>query len=276
MPQEDMFEWLSNELAQERLALEQRHSSLLKELSIRLGPKTPRGPLGALEVLQLAKPSQPDWSETVQVWPSESVRSPSKTQEASSSQGIGEAAINTDLVNEVEHELEEEKKGRIRQGTMLMGVQDLRPQRNKKLHNHARSSLGSSVLVRPGRARASKRLQLDASLLCRGCRYSGSFGRDSGGLYHFADTCDDCDDCDASDGVTQAHFDFATLGLQLDLTETRAPMILRIEEGAIQEFNKVYKDLRILPFDVLLALDGTHSWDAIQKKMTGKCLTKCF
>ncbi|CAL1137347.1 unnamed protein product [Cladocopium goreaui] len=110
MPQEDMFEWLSNELAQERLALEQRHSSLLKELSLRLGPKTPSGPLGALEVLQLAKP-QPDWS----VRP-ESV-SPKQTQEATSAassrsniQGIGEAAIDTQLVNEVEQELEEDEE----------------------------------------------------------------------------------------------------------------------------------------------------------------------
>ena len=29
--------------------------TLLEELSLRLGPKTPSGPLGALEVLQLAK-----------------------------------------------------------------------------------------------------------------------------------------------------------------------------------------------------------------------------
>lgn len=69
---------------------------------------------------------------------------------------------------------------------------------------------------------------------------------------------------------------FATLGLQLDLTETRAPMILRIEEGAIQEFNKVYTDSGIQPFDVLLALDGTKSWEGIQKKMTSKLPDKMF
>lgn len=69
---------------------------------------------------------------------------------------------------------------------------------------------------------------------------------------------------------------FATLGLQLDLTDARAPMILRIEEGAVQEFNKVYKDSGILPFDVLLALDGTKRWEGIQKKMTSKLPEKMF
>ena len=63
---------------------------------------------------------------------------------------------------------------------------------------------------------------------------------------------------------------FVTLGLELELTEARAPMISSIEEGAVQEFNKVYKHSRIQPFDVLLALDGTHSWEAIQEKLTSK------
>lgn len=53
-------------------------------------------------------------------------------------------------------------------------------------------------------------------------------------------------------------------------------MILRIEEGAVQEFNKVYKDSGILPFDVLLALDGTKRWEGIQKKMTSKLPEKMF
>ena len=64
--------------------------------------------------------------------------------------------------------------------------------------------------------------------------------------------------------------DFVTLGLQMELTETRTPMILGIEEGAIREFNKVYKGSSIQPFDVLMALDGTCSWEAIQKKAAGK------
>ena len=62
--------------------------------------------------------------------------------------------------------------------------------------------------------------------------------------------------------------DFSSLGLQLELTDTRAPMILRIEDGAIQEFNKIYKGSSIRPFDVLAALDGTQSWEAIQRQMT--------
>eukprot|EP00435_Cladocopium_sp_Y103_P030289 s5014_g7.t1 len=64
--------------------------------------------------------------------------------------------------------------------------------------------------------------------------------------------------------------DFNTLGLELDVTEHRAPMILGIEDGAIQEFNKVYQGASIQPFDVLMAIDGTQSWDAIRKKMAGK------
>ena len=64
--------------------------------------------------------------------------------------------------------------------------------------------------------------------------------------------------------------DFNTLGLQMDVTEHRAPMILGIEEGAIQEFNKVYQGAGIQPFDVLMAVDGTQSWDAMRKKMAGK------
>lgn len=69
---------------------------------------------------------------------------------------------------------------------------------------------------------------------------------------------------------------FATLGLQLELTETRAPTVLGIEEGAIEEFNRVYVGSDIRPFDVLLALDGIQSWEAIQKKMTSKLPDKMY
>jgi len=69
---------------------------------------------------------------------------------------------------------------------------------------------------------------------------------------------------------------FVTLGLELEVTEARAPMISSVEEGAVQEFNKVYEHSRIQPFDVLLALDGTHSWEAIQEKLTSKLPDKMF
>eukprot|EP00438_Fugacium_kawagutii_P030286 Skav225216 [mRNA] locus=scaffold1041:301291:301938:- [translate_table: standard] len=63
---------------------------------------------------------------------------------------------------------------------------------------------------------------------------------------------------------------FSTLGLQLELTDTRAPMILEIQEGAIQEFNKAYSASGIRPFDVLIAVDGIRQWEAMQKKMSEK------
>ena len=69
---------------------------------------------------------------------------------------------------------------------------------------------------------------------------------------------------------------FVNLGLELEVTEARAPMISSVEEGAVQEFNKVYEHSRIQPFDVLLALDGTHSWEAIQEKLTSKLPDKMF
>lgn len=49
-----------------------------------------------------------------------------------------------------------------------------------------------------------------------------------------------------------------------------------IEEGAIEEFNRVYVGSDIRPFDVLLALDGIQSWEAIQKKMTSKLPDKMY
>mmetsp|Transcript_29504 Transcript_29504/g.48702 ORF Transcript_29504/g.48702 Transcript_29504/m.48702 type:complete len:240 (-) Transcript_29504:430-1149(-) len=72
---------------------------------------------------------------------------------------------------------------------------------------------------------------------------------------------------------------FVTLGLQLESTESGAPLISSIEEGAVQEFNKIYKHSGIQPYDVLLALDGTssiNSWEAIQEKLTSKLPDKMF
>ena len=69
---------------------------------------------------------------------------------------------------------------------------------------------------------------------------------------------------------------FDTLGLLLELTETRAPMVLGMEEGAIQEFNKVYMASGIRPFDVLLALDGTQNWETMQTRMASKLPDKMY
>lgn len=69
---------------------------------------------------------------------------------------------------------------------------------------------------------------------------------------------------------------FTTLGLQLEMTETRAPTVLGIEEGAIEEFNRIYVASSIRPFDVLLAVDGMQSWEAIQKKMASKLPDKMY
>eukprot|EP00438_Fugacium_kawagutii_P028825 Skav206511 [mRNA] locus=scaffold2251:139939:140586:- [translate_table: standard] len=69
---------------------------------------------------------------------------------------------------------------------------------------------------------------------------------------------------------------FSTLGLQLELTDTRAPTILEIQEGAIREFNKAYRASGIRPFDVLIALDGIQNWEAMQKKMSEKLPEKMF
>ena len=69
---------------------------------------------------------------------------------------------------------------------------------------------------------------------------------------------------------------FTALGLKLEVTETRAPMVLKIEDGAIQEFNKVYQGSSIRPFDVLTALDDSQSWEAIERKMTTALPDKMF
>jgi len=60
---------------------------------------------------------------------------------------------------------------------------------------------------------------------------------------------------------------FSTLGVQIDLIEKHPPMVTKIEEGAIQNFNKVHSNSMIQPFDVLMAVDGVQSWESIKKKI---------
>lgn len=60
---------------------------------------------------------------------------------------------------------------------------------------------------------------------------------------------------------------FSTLGVQIDLIEKHPPMVTKIEEGAIQNFNKVHSNSMIQPFDVLMAVDGVQSWESIEKKI---------
>lgn len=59
---------------------------------------------------------------------------------------------------------------------------------------------------------------------------------------------------------------FSTLGVQIDLIEQH-PMVTRIEEGAIQSFNNVHSYSMIRPFDVLMAVNGVQSWEAMEKKI---------
>ena len=60
---------------------------------------------------------------------------------------------------------------------------------------------------------------------------------------------------------------FSTLGVQIDLIEKHPPMVTRIEEGAIQNFNNVHSNSMIRPFDVLMAVNGVQSWEAMEKKI---------
>eukprot|EP00438_Fugacium_kawagutii_P006646 Skav203821 [mRNA] locus=scaffold505:142407:142904:- [translate_table: standard] len=53
-------------------------------------------------------------------------------------------------------------------------------------------------------------------------------------------------------------------------------MVLEMQEGAIQEFNKAYRASSIRPYDVLIALDGIQNWEAMQKKMSVQLPEKMF
>jgi len=120
MAGDEMFEWLSQELAQERMELEKRHVELLKELSRKIGSKTPRGPLGALEVLRLAKPSQPEEAEAKASNYALTVLTPksaetAKRSESAKSGGIsfsqvGDAAIDSQMVQDVEDQMKAEEE----------------------------------------------------------------------------------------------------------------------------------------------------------------------
>ena len=64
--------------------------------------------------------------------------------------------------------------------------------------------------------------------------------------------------------------DFSTLGLELDMTDPSTPMITKIGEGAIQEFNKVFAASSLRPYDVLVTLDEARKWEEIEEKMKGQ------
>ena len=63
---------------------------------------------------------------------------------------------------------------------------------------------------------------------------------------------------------------FSTLGVQWESIESSRPMILEIQQGAVQRFNEVHESSRVERHDVLIALDGIQSLDLLQKKMCGE------
>ncbi|CAJ1456064.1 unnamed protein product, partial [Effrenium voratum] len=62
---DDLFQWVSNQLAHERSELELSHKKLLKELSQRV--IAPRGPMGVLEQMKLIEPEPNDALETLKL-----------------------------------------------------------------------------------------------------------------------------------------------------------------------------------------------------------------
>ncbi|CAK9048123.1 Sodium channel protein type 11 subunit alpha (Peripheral nerve sodium channel 5) (PN5) (Sensory neuron sodium channel 2) (Sodium channel protein type XI subunit alpha) (Voltage-gated sodium channel subunit alpha Nav1.9) (hNaN) [Durusdinium trenchii] len=126
METEDIFQWLARELAQERVELEARHGTLLKELSRRLGPGSPKGPLSALEVIRLADMAeQPTQSETEDL-------NCENIHHAESGPGL--AAVEASLVQELDEELHKEE-------------QEAREQEKKKdkLHKKEQSELSNTL-----------------------------------------------------------------------------------------------------------------------------------
>ena len=69
---------------------------------------------------------------------------------------------------------------------------------------------------------------------------------------------------------------FSTLGVQWELIEGSRPMILEIQQGAVQRFNEVHQSSRVERHDVLIALDGIQSLDLLQKKMCGELPDQLF
>ena len=63
----------------------------------------------------------------------------------------------------------------------------------------------------------------------------------------------------------------STLGVQWEWIESNRPMILEIQQGAVQRFNEVHESSRVERHDVLIALDGIQSLDLLQQKMMKMC-----
>ena len=57
----------------------------------------------------------------------------------------------------------------------------------------------------------------------------------------------------------------STLGVQWEWIESSRPMILEIQQGAVQRFNEVHESSRVERHDVLIALDGIQSLDLLQQ-----------
>ena len=70
---------------------------------------------------------------------------------------------------------------------------------------------------------------------------------------------------------------FATLGLQLELTETRAPTVLGIEEGAIEEFNRGSTwDPTYAPLTFCWPLMESKAGKPFRRRWQANCLTRCI
>eukprot|EP00438_Fugacium_kawagutii_P031501 Skav207589 [mRNA] locus=scaffold2450:64500:65174:+ [translate_table: standard] len=63
--------------------------------------------------------------------------------------------------------------------------------------------------------------------------------------------------------------DFSTLGVYIDALDENLPLIAEINEGAIRKFNDDHPDSRIQLYDVLMTVDETVAWEAIEPKLDG-------
>ena len=70
--------------------------------------------------------------------------------------------------------------------------------------------------------------------------------------------------------VTVPGDDFQSLGLEVDKTSVRLPMITEVKDGAVQKFNEMNPQTKIQVHDGLVAVDGAIGADAIIRKLQGK------
>ena len=61
--------------------------------------------------------------------------------------------------------------------------------------------------------------------------------------------------------------DFVSLGLELDTTSDTKPMITEVKPGAVRMFNELHPEQKIMPNDVILALDRATTAFEISEKM---------